>query len=337
MRRRAIGPIHLDRGLALPDEPAIEHPDAPRQPTVSIITSTYNRSNVLRLLIESIRAQTFTDWEMVIVGDHCTDDTADVIRGFDDPRIRYYDLDANHGEQSGPNSIGARLARGRYVAWINHDELLYSDHLEQLIEVATSRSADLVMCSLFVVGPRDMPHSQPDAESADDRTTVGRVDRVSGIRGLLDQPASSWLVRATIVERVGDWRSASELRAHSSLQYLHRCWMTGARTAHAPRPTLVAIQSGRFTNSYRDRREREHVALASDVIGRRSDEDPFPWPVTHVVPAPLRRRSPRRLLTTPMIWALARLGRAPSEVLAVVTLRRRGEFIRRLRSRRGLD
>jgi glycosyltransferase involved in cell wall biosynthesis len=62
-------------------------------PQVSIVTSTYNRSAVLRRAIESVRAQRdFADWEMCIVGDCTPDDSEAVVASFGDPRLRFYNL-----------------------------------------------------------------------------------------------------------------------------------------------------------------------------------------------------------------------------------------------------
>src|SRR4051812_46760682 len=102
-------------------------------PAVSIVVATYNRSNVLELAIGSAVAQTFTDWEMHVVGDACTDDSERVISSFGDPRIRWTNLPVNHGDQSGPNNHGVRLARGRYIAFLNQDDLWFPDHLERSI------------------------------------------------------------------------------------------------------------------------------------------------------------------------------------------------------------
>jgi glycosyltransferase involved in cell wall biosynthesis len=67
--------------------------------------------------------QTLADWELIVVGDRCTDDTEVVVRGFPDPRIRFVNLERNFGEQSVPNNEGVRLAQGRFIAYLNHDDL----------------------------------------------------------------------------------------------------------------------------------------------------------------------------------------------------------------------
>lgn len=62
---------------------------AEARPEISVIITTDNRSNVLALAIRTVLWQTFPDWELIVVGDHYTDDTEDVVQGFPDPRIRF--------------------------------------------------------------------------------------------------------------------------------------------------------------------------------------------------------------------------------------------------------
>ena len=77
-----------------------------RKMSISIITATYNRSNLLAYAINSVLRSTYEDWELIVVGDACTDDTESVVNAFGDPRIQFYNLEENFGEQSGPNNIG---------------------------------------------------------------------------------------------------------------------------------------------------------------------------------------------------------------------------------------
>mgnify|MGYP003477863702 CR=1 FL=1 len=86
-------------------------------PRVSVIIATYNRSDVLRCAIRSVLAQSFGDFELLVVGDGCTDDSAAVVAGFADERVRWDNLEQNAGSQSAPNNRGLALARGRYVAF----------------------------------------------------------------------------------------------------------------------------------------------------------------------------------------------------------------------------
>jgi GT2 family glycosyltransferase len=84
-------------------------------PLISIIMATYNRSNILAYTIQSVLWSTYKDWELLVVGDSCTDDTEEVVASFEDPRVSFINLERNFGEQSGPNNEGFRRARGRYI------------------------------------------------------------------------------------------------------------------------------------------------------------------------------------------------------------------------------
>ncbi len=343
-RRRAWGSPTLDRGLPIPDSAAFGVPS----PRVSVVISTYNRSNVLRHAIESVVAQSVDDWELLVVGDACTDDTADVVASFGDPRISFVNLPVNHGEQSGPNSIGARLARGRYLAWLNHDDMWLADHLESMVGVIEAEPADLVTCPWYVVGP----HSDVDLVAR--RFTVGLcrpcAGRASDLIG--EYPASSWLVRSDLVREVGDWGSGFSTRGYPSQDYLYRCWAAGARIRGTTRPTLVAIQSGLFSRAYRDRLVAEHDALAPLVVGRSSTSFPMavlvgpPWPSVRVRASQARVRgelvrrvarvSVKQFVVRPTVPIVARLGLSPHAYLGLMTGRPAGGVIRRLRERRGL-
>src|SRR5579862_4006212 len=122
-------------------------------PTVSIVVATYNRSNVLALAIESARAQTVEDWEMVVVGDACTDDTAEVVHSFKDTRIRFVNLSENWGEQSRPNNEGEARSQGRYVSFLNHDDLWFPDHLERTLAALEAGDAGMVFSVVGLVEP----------------------------------------------------------------------------------------------------------------------------------------------------------------------------------------
>ena len=108
----------------------------PGTPTVSVIIAAYNRSNVLRYALRSALAQDFSDFEVLVIGDACTDDTEEVVASFADPRVSYLNLPLNFGEQSGPNNVGIARAQGRYIAFLNHDDFWFPDHLSAAVQLA---------------------------------------------------------------------------------------------------------------------------------------------------------------------------------------------------------
>jgi glycosyltransferase involved in cell wall biosynthesis len=106
-------------------------------PAVSIVTSTYNRAEVIRAGIESVLAQNFRNWEMCIVGDCTPDDTAGTVASYRDPRLRFYNLP----EKSPPGSHGAiaknhaifQMARAPYIAYLDDDDLYRPNYVSTMM------------------------------------------------------------------------------------------------------------------------------------------------------------------------------------------------------------
>ena len=110
-------------------------PDA--RPLVSILISTYNRAHLLHDTIHSVQAQTVQDFEVVIVDDGSTDDTADVVAALqlEDPRIRYFHQE-NQGVAAARNR-GVDESLGHYVAVLDDDDIALPWRLEAHFSVLT--------------------------------------------------------------------------------------------------------------------------------------------------------------------------------------------------------
>lgn len=90
-------------------------------PSVSVIIPTHNRVRYLSEAIRSVLAQTFTDFELIIVDDGSTDETEELVRSFRDRRIRY--LWQSHQGISAARNAAIRSARGQYVAHLDSDDI----------------------------------------------------------------------------------------------------------------------------------------------------------------------------------------------------------------------
>jgi len=101
---------------------------------VSIILPTYNREREIGRSITSVLKQTHSGFELVIVDDGSTDGTADIVRGFDDTRIRFIRLPANRG-QSVARNAGIRSARYDLLAFQDSDDEWHPDKLARQLEV----------------------------------------------------------------------------------------------------------------------------------------------------------------------------------------------------------
>lgn len=99
-------------------------------PKFSIILTTYNRSHLLVRALNSLTAQTFKDWEGIIIDDGSTDDTEEAVRGFvlKYDNIHYFKQE-NRGE-AGAKNKGISLSCGQYISFLDSDDEYRNDHLE---------------------------------------------------------------------------------------------------------------------------------------------------------------------------------------------------------------
>jgi glycosyltransferase involved in cell wall biosynthesis len=131
-----------------------EHTDL--NPLISVIIPTYNRGKILtERTIPSVLSQTYHNFEVIIVGDHCTDDTEQLLGGINDKRIRYINL-SKRGKYpqdpwfrwlvagSVPRNTGLKLAKGEWIAPFDDDDEFSHDHLESLLNFALEKDYELV-------------------------------------------------------------------------------------------------------------------------------------------------------------------------------------------------
>src|SRR3972149_3665070 len=101
-------------------------------PKVSVCIPSYNHARYIGASIESVLAQSFEDWELVIVDNFSTDDTQAVVKSFRDPRIRSYASDRNVGLVRNWNRC-VSLARGEYVGILPADDIYLPRMLERSV------------------------------------------------------------------------------------------------------------------------------------------------------------------------------------------------------------
>lgn len=113
---------------------------------VSIVLPTRNRTHVLGRALHSVLAQTVEDFEVLVVDEGSTDDTADVLATIPDRRVRSVRLDDNVGVSRARN-VALALARGQWIAFLDDDDEWAPTYLERQLEVAASRpDAEVIYC-----------------------------------------------------------------------------------------------------------------------------------------------------------------------------------------------
>ncbi len=114
---------------------------------VSIITPCYNGSKYIGETIDSVLAQTYSEWEMIIVDDGSKDNSAEIVQGYieKDSRIKLIQQ-ANAGSAAARNN-GIRQANGQYIALLDADDLWDANFLEEQIRFMKEKDTVCVYCS----------------------------------------------------------------------------------------------------------------------------------------------------------------------------------------------
>jgi glycosyltransferase involved in cell wall biosynthesis len=176
---------------------------------VTIVTPTKNRLPLLREALDSVAAQTFSQWEHLVVDDGSDDGTAEELaaRAKADPRVRYIPRRSGDAGANVCRNIGVREARGEYVIFLDSDDLLEPHCLEGRVAFM-ARNADLDFATfqtrLFVKTPGDLNRLYTDDEAGDHLlrflllelpwVITGPIWRKSSLEriGSLDESLPSW-------------------------------------------------------------------------------------------------------------------------------------------------
>jgi glycosyltransferase involved in cell wall biosynthesis len=207
-------------------------------PVVTVITATYNRKKSLDLTLQSLLQQDLADFEAWVVGDACTDGSEQVVQSFRDPRLHWFNLEKNSGHQNGPNNEGLRRARGRYVAYLSHDDLWLPWHLSTLVASIEAQRGDWIHAFCAMIGPQG-------ATWAVGLPPAGRGYDTHSI------PPSSWLHRRDLVMELGGWRPYSTLPCPVDHDVLKRMHTAQARMLFSPELTALKFPSWEFPGIYK--------------------------------------------------------------------------------------
>jgi len=197
-------------------------------PAVSVCIPTYRGAAHIAETIESALAQTFADFELLVVDDASPDETREVVARYRDPRLRYV-LERNAGVEENWNRC-LRLARGRYFKLLPHDDLIAPDCLARqvaVLEADRDQRLALVFCARRIIDSRSravMTRGYPRSSAGviPARTAVRRCIR-SGAN-LLGEPGGV-LFRTALAQRVGAFDAS--LRIVTDLDYWVRLLLHG--------------------------------------------------------------------------------------------------------------
>jgi hypothetical protein len=205
-------------------------------PRFSVLLPTHNRADVLGYAIESVLAQSVPDFELLVVGDGCTDLTADVVRSYADPRVRWFDLPKAPYFGYANRNVALREARGELMAFMAHDDLMLPDHLERL-------------GAAFEIHGVEWAYSRPLWVSDDGYVVPFAVDlrRPDHFREFMNTrntiPASAVVYRRSCHERYGMWPETSRGAGDWALWKAILGPSHGAKLAYVEQPTTLHFRA----------------------------------------------------------------------------------------------
>jgi glycosyltransferase involved in cell wall biosynthesis len=199
-----------------------------RIPAISVITPAYNVAEFLPATVASALSQTWHDFEMLIVDDGSTDDTAAVARSWEraDPRIRVFTRE--NGGASKARNTAIEHARGQYFALLDGDDLWHPTFLESQMRIFSSRAVDVVTGNAYNLGGH--LDGQPF-------NPAGTVCRELSLLDILEHEASVFVMtvfRRAVIERVGLFDN--RLRCNEDYQLWIRAAHAGFVFVHNPVP-----------------------------------------------------------------------------------------------------
>lgn len=187
-------------------------------PLFTILTPTYNHEKYLSECIQSAQAQTFTDWEMIIIDDGSTDNTGAIAEGFAarDSRIHYHRQE-NQGifKLAQTNNTALRMATGSYISILEGDDTWEPEKLQRQYQILESQPG-VVVCwgraAARVAGTGEIQNYAPRQGVLNTtlwpNTPTGRILNALYLENMI--PAATITIRRTALEAIGGFKQPAE-------------------------------------------------------------------------------------------------------------------------------
>jgi glycosyltransferase involved in cell wall biosynthesis len=177
-------------------------------PKVSIVIGAYNCASFIEDTIESVRNQTFKDWELIVVDDCSRDNTYEKVKKINDERIRIIRLAKNSTRPAITRNIGINNSRGKFIAFLDHDDIWLPDKLNaQLWYFNQDTAVGLVSCYFKVVSSDKVSNNKIIAPKKDclPGYLYYKLINFNFIA------ASSPVIRASVLNKVGHFNESANM------------------------------------------------------------------------------------------------------------------------------
>lgn len=205
-------------------------------PTVSVIIPVYNREQTIRVAVNSVLLQSYADFELLVIDDCSTDNTTQVVRAIEDPRLRLVLSPRNQGP-AGARNRGIREARGEFIAFLDSDDRWLPDALERMVTTLSAQADKvgvlanhyLVENGVSTLGVR--PFSEPGKRHF--------------LKGMDFGPGSGMLVRRIIFDQIGGLDE--RLTRGEDWEWVIRAYQAGLDFTFLFEPVAI-VERSNYTN-----------------------------------------------------------------------------------------
>ena len=214
-------------------------------PDISVIVPAFNAEKHLADCLESITGQSMGSWELIIIDDGSSDSTGNIAEEYaaKDIRIKIFRL-AKQGVSAARNA-GIDIARGKYLAFVDSDDLLEPDYLKELFDKAEESNADITQCSFYFVDEEG--NKTPDKVAAD--KVYGDPDSIlraffEGAHGYIRDSVWAKLFKR---ETFTDIRFDTGLSIFEDGYYVYQCCQKATKVISFLTPLYNYVQHGSST------------------------------------------------------------------------------------------
>lgn len=195
----------------------------PKMPTASVVVTSYNYEKYILKTLESIKSQTYGNFEIIIVDDFSSDKSVEICEKFiaenQDLKITLLKNDKNRG-QLYSMLRGLKLAQGEFVSFLDSDDVLFPEFLEKHIRVHLETSVAFTSCQIAEIGENDelhtlhsvsSPHSDLESLFAKEKVEYKKLGR-KRFGGWYWSPNSSAMFRRSAIEFMADYKNTDKWR-----------------------------------------------------------------------------------------------------------------------------
>jgi glycosyltransferase involved in cell wall biosynthesis len=248
---------------------SLNYPEEMSSDLVSIIIPAYNAEKVITDSVKSILDQTWQNFEIIIVNDGSSDKTGDVVKAFNDPRIKYIYQD-NKGCSAAKNT-GLNASSGKYIQYLDADDFLTPGKIAEQVNVLKDHPDQIAVCRTvtFLDNPVYVKENEIDTEFV--QFEGKPIDFLVNLYGgdAMIQP-NAFLMSRQLSDSIGPWDISLSPSTDEDSEYYCRAILASSKVVYTP-TGINFYRSNPGVNSLSRRKSMAHVIGALRTLDKKAE------------------------------------------------------------------